>query len=407
MGIFRALRHGMRLQVIFIGLLSSCFVTTYGQIKILFDATKAESAGNADWVIDAALHNISWNPNAYTCTLCSESNPDMVPLPAQPAAGVLTDEAYWNGGLSYWGLDCAYKGYIVHSLPPLTGKITYGDKTNAQDLANYTAFVVCEPNIRFTAAEKTAILNYVRNGGGLYMIADHTNSDRNGDGFDSPAVWNDLLQSNGTGNANPFGIIFDLADISETSTNVAALPATDTILHGPWGNVGKIKISGGTTITINPAANPSVKAAMYKTGGSGNTGIYVAYARYGFGKVVAVSDSSPFDDGTGDPNDNLYNGYTGDAPPHHRNLIMNSTYWLVTRTSYLYVFTGNGYWNDAANWMYNIVPPLTLPSGDSIYINHEAGGKCQLNVTQHISQGAALKVNAGKTLEIPGLLNVN
>ena len=29
------------------------FLSTNAQIKILFDATKAEMAGNADWVIDA------------------------------------------------------------------------------------------------------------------------------------------------------------------------------------------------------------------------------------------------------------------------------------------------------------------------------------------------------------------
>ena len=33
-------------------------VNTNAQIKILFDASKAESAGNADWVIDADLHNL-------------------------------------------------------------------------------------------------------------------------------------------------------------------------------------------------------------------------------------------------------------------------------------------------------------------------------------------------------------
>jgi hypothetical protein len=31
------------------------------QIKILFDATKVEMAGNADWVIDADLHNLYTN----------------------------------------------------------------------------------------------------------------------------------------------------------------------------------------------------------------------------------------------------------------------------------------------------------------------------------------------------------
>jgi hypothetical protein len=381
-------------------------LVNYAQIRILFDATKAESAGNADWVIDADLHNINWNPNAYTCGSCHESNPQQVPAPAQPAAGVVVPETFWDGGLSYWALDCAYKGYVVESLPPLTGRITYGDKTNPQDLTNYAAFIVCEPNILFTASEKTAMLNYVRNGGGLFMISDHTNSDRNFDGFDSPVIWNDFFSNNGTSSTNPFGLTFDISDFSGTSTKVAAVAANDTIIYGPWGSVAKLKWSGGTSITLNTAANATVKPAFYKTNGAGNTGVLVAYARYGFGKVVAVGDSSPFDDGTGDVNDVLYDGYTGDAPPNHRNLIMNATYWLVTRTPYNYEFTGNGNWSDNANWLYNIIPPVILPANDSILVNPVSGGACRLDVSQTIGPGTSFKVNAGKTFTVPGKISI-
>ena len=80
----------------------------------------------------------------------------------------------------------------------------------------------------FTAAEKTAIMNFVANGGGLMMIADHTAattggtdsngynpSDRDGDGYDSPRVWNDLMTNNGINNNNPFGFNIDYVDINE------------------------------------------------------------------------------------------------------------------------------------------------------------------------------------------------
>lgn len=40
-------------------LLFTCITwLSFGQNKILFDASKAQAAGNADWVIDADLHNI-------------------------------------------------------------------------------------------------------------------------------------------------------------------------------------------------------------------------------------------------------------------------------------------------------------------------------------------------------------
>lgn len=40
------------------------FALNAQQVKILFDATKAETANNADWIIDADAHNLGWNPNA-------------------------------------------------------------------------------------------------------------------------------------------------------------------------------------------------------------------------------------------------------------------------------------------------------------------------------------------------------
>ena len=65
-------------------------------------------------------------------------------------------------------------------------------------------YVVCEPNILFTAAEKTAILNYVKNGGSLFIIADHDKSDRNNDGSDAVACGT-TCSSNNTVQTNPFG----------------------------------------------------------------------------------------------------------------------------------------------------------------------------------------------------------
>ncbi len=33
-----------------------------------------------------------------------------------------------------------------------------------------------------SAAEKTAVMKFVQNGGGLFLISDHTGTDRNNDG---------------------------------------------------------------------------------------------------------------------------------------------------------------------------------------------------------------------------------
>lgn len=305
------------------------------QTKILFDATKAETAGSADWVIDADTHNLGYpssNNGAATVGAGSESNAQRIPTPAQSGITASTAESYWKGALSYWGIDCVKHGYTVETLP-YNGAITYGNTSNPQDLSNYKVFIVCEPNIVFTAAEKTAILQFVQNGGGLFMISDHNGSDRNNDGWDSPAIWNDLMTNN-TIQSNPFGMTYDLVDINQTSTNVST-SSTDSLLHGPMGNVSKVTWSDGTTLTLQPSANPTVKASVCKTGTFGNTNVMVAFAHYGNGKVAAIGDSSPCDDGSGDTNDQLYDGYIADAAGNHQKLLLNATIWLATSNATL------------------------------------------------------------------------
>ena len=308
------------------------------QIKILFDATKVQMAGSADWVIDADLHNLYTN-NALNIG-GTESNPQRIPTPAQSTITASTPETYWDGALSHWAIDCVRQGYTVESLP-WNGRITYGDATNAQDLRNYKVFVVDEPNILFSAIEKNAIVNFVKFGGGLMMIADHTISDRNNDGSDSLMIWNDIMTTN-TVQANPFGISFDIADISQTTSAVANLP-TNQILHGPalpvtcsvCGNVTQAKWSNGTTMTLNPTVNSSVTGLIYKSGSSttGTTNVMCASATYLAGKVIAIGDSSIPDDATGDPSDVLYDGYITDAAGNHQKLLMNATIWLATNST--------------------------------------------------------------------------
>lgn len=171
-------------------LLSSVVLAVLGAqgqtIKILFDASQAQMAGNADWVIDADVFNIGTNSAHLMVTGAgNEANPQRYPTPAQSSITSSTAQTYWKGALSYWAIDLVRQGYSVETLP-YNGLITYGVGTNTQDLSNYNAFIVCEPNIRFSTSEKAALLSYVQNGGGLFMIADHTVSDRNNDGWDSP-----------------------------------------------------------------------------------------------------------------------------------------------------------------------------------------------------------------------------
>lgn len=316
-------------------------ISLQAQVKILFDATKAETANNADWVIDAD-QNIN-----------GEANAQRYPTPDQSTVTQSTSESYWKGGISSWGIDLVKKGYWVETLP-YNGKITYGNSTNAQDLSNYKVFVVCEPNILFTAAEKTALMQFVQNGGGLFMVSDHNISDRNNDGYDSPHIWNDFMSNNGV-KSNPFGITFDYVDISGSTTNIPSLP-NDPLLYGIMGNVTQAAWFNGTTMTLAPTSNSSVKGVVYKTGSAfGNTNAMVAYATYGYGKVVGIGDSSPCDDGSGDTGDKLYDGWITDASGNHRTLIINATIWLAASAPTLTVTPANQNVNvSAGNTIFNV-----------------------------------------------------
>jgi SprB repeat/Secretion system C-terminal sorting domain len=288
---------------------------------------KAESAANADWVIDADAYNVGYGTGVPTVGGSgTEANAQRIPTPAQSGITNSTTESYWSGGLSAWAVECVKSGKIVESLP-IGGKITFGDATNPQDLSKYKMYVVCEPNILFSASEKTAILNYVQAGGNLFMIGNHTGSDRNFDGFDSPLIWNDLM-SNNTVKTDPFGFTFNAEKLSQTSSNIANLPS-NPILNGSFGKVAKIQTSGGNSLTINPLQNSSVTGLVFKTGATNNSNVLVASSTFGVGRVVVLCDSSLPDDGTGDQNDVLYDGWLADANGNHRTLILNATEWLT------------------------------------------------------------------------------
>ena len=279
----------------------------FPQKKFLFDNLHAETAGNADWVID------------------EDSNvPGRYPTPAQSTVTSSTAENYWTGALSSWGIALVKLGHNVETLT--SGSITYGT-SNAQDLKNYDVFVVDEPNTLFSASEKTALINFVQNGGGLFMISDHTGSDRNNDGYDSPMIWNDLFTNNGIV-TNPFGMAVDLTNIFQTSTNVAA---GDYLISGTAETVTAMKWSNGATATLNTTANSTVTGVVWTTGSThGNTNLMVARAKYGSGRVVLVCDSSPADDGTGGSGNTLYVGWLDPSVNgSHAALHMNGSLWLA------------------------------------------------------------------------------
>ncbi len=273
--------------------------------RVLFDDTKAETAGNADWII-------------------STSQPD--PLAQDPNPQSETD---WTGAISSWGVGLQKTGQYSLKTLPAGNTITYGDSGNPLDLSNFDAFVLPEPNVRLSAAEKTAVMTFVQNGGGLFLISDHTGSDRNNDGWDSPAIINDLMTDNGVDDTDPFGFSVDLKNIT-TDDPVAIQSSTDPIINGPFGKVTGSILRNGTTFTLHPSDNPNVRGLVWLSTAnqSGTTGAFVVTSTFGSGRVAVWGDSSTIDDGTGQSGNTLYDGWN-DPEGTDAQIALNTTAWLA------------------------------------------------------------------------------
>lgn len=269
--------------------------------RVLFDNSKAETAGNADWIIGTG-------------------QPDPLTQDATPTA-----ETDWTGAISAWGVALQKTGRYSLKTLPSGGTITYGT-TAATDLQNFDTFVLPEPNTRLSASEKTAVMRFVQNGGGLFLVSDHTGADRNNDGWDAVEVINDLMTDNGVDNTDPFGFTVDTGTV-QTDDPRAISSTTDPVLNGVFGKVTGSIIRSGTTATLKPADNPSVKGLVHRTGYSGNTGAFFATSTFGSGRVAFWGDSSPIDDGTGQSGNTLYDGWN-DPAGTNAALALNATDWL-------------------------------------------------------------------------------
>jgi hypothetical protein len=272
--------------------------------RVLFDNTKAETAGNADWII-------------------STSQPDPLGQNSNP-----TSETSWTGALSSWGVALQKTGQYSLKTLPAGNTITYGG-TGALDLKNFDVFVMPEPNVLLSTAEKTAIMKFIQAGGGFFLIVDHTGSDRNNDGEDSVEIGNDLLTNNGVDNTDPFGFSIDSNDISSENA-VAISSSTDPVINGSFGKVTGSIIRDGSTQTLHKADNAAVQGITFRPGSSptGTTGASFTTSTFGSGRVAVWGDSSPIDDGTGQSGNTLYDGWN-DTGGTDAALALNATAWLA------------------------------------------------------------------------------
>lgn len=348
--------------------------------RVLFDARHGQTAGAADWIVDAETAEL-----VFLDFQCRQSNlrhqsGQRFPVPPQETITLQTPETVWSGGISAWAVDL-----VKDALDPERGRdwrieqyawnapeMSFGNPANPQDLSNYDVLILCEPNHLFTDAEAEAIREFVWNGGGLFMIADHETSDRDCSGgpgtrHDSPLILNRLMQTAVDTRRTPpyydpvdpdndygvFGIWFYENDNDDqedqankdfdwfteaTNRNVANDP-DDPILHGPFGNgSGGLGLFASTQIAVSThpeKGNPTARAHIWRNGQNQQANplgvwqrVTLATASYGAGRVVAIPDSSPADDSTGQGD--LHDGWNkASGGVANDVLFLNATEWLA------------------------------------------------------------------------------
>jgi|GEM_PF-3922454 len=182
-------------------------------------------------------------------------------------------------------------------------------------LKKYDAFVIPEPNIKFAPEEEQAIVEYVKGGGGLYMIADHAGADRNNDGWDAVKIFNNF--------STPFGMKFAEKWVKKEMP-VRGKIEQNEITH-------KVKYCGTWGGTVIDILDPALAKGQIFLSEANSGGPYLATSNYGEGRVVAFGDSSPFDDGTGDKgSQQLVDGYNL-LDADHRQLAINTMCFLLKK----------------------------------------------------------------------------
>jgi hypothetical protein len=208
----------------------------------------------------------------------------------------------------------------------------------------------------------------------------------------------------------------DIYEVNNTPAQAKALPA------GFTGNTASVKTTGSNChvgsdydyykIELPAGYNYSISARLHDAYNSSNGTAYTLDALFSDSIAIAGSRWSDAYDDVSPGAVSLLGGGTiyFKVSPYFTGEI--GTYLLdvtVTREQAaisIYTFTGNGNWDNAANWLNGAKPPTTLSSGQEIIINPQVGGECILNVSQTVPAGAKFTVKPNAKFRVVGGLKV-
>ncbi len=276
-----------------------------GSLRVLFDQTLDETASNgpnSDWIVDP------WG---------------RLPTPSNP-----NSRNEWRGSLSSFAFALYQDGHSVENLVAWEQEMTYGDASNAQDLSRYDVVIVIEPSRQLSNSEKAALINFVDDGGGLLLAANHVSADRDSNGWAAVRALNDLFDANPV-RADPFGFRFDPIDIEEELTLERIEAPNHPVIDGPAGTVSRIGLYVGTSAHLS-GGNPDAQGLIVlDDAASSQVDIVVGTASVGEGRVVFVTDSALFGDGS-DSHGNSWTSKDAWNNPalDHAALFVNAVVWL-------------------------------------------------------------------------------
>lgn len=216
----------------------------------------------------------------------------------EPAPRILFDDSHGQSfGNADWTPEHAYSDLADDLRSSFNASVfssgRYSDGIITPELLNdIDLLIIPEPNIRYTYDEKQTIRRFVSSGGSLFLIADHGGSDRNFDGWDSCLIFNDLTEG--------WGISFLGDTFSETPVRGRRVNRCKVI-----NCVKSVGAWAATSIIIDPGSWHWLSIlASEKTGFP-----FIVRGDVGMGRVVAMGDSSAFDDGSGDTTKNRHSAY--------------------------------------------------------------------------------------------------
>ncbi|MBN2056564.1 hypothetical protein JW905_16685 [bacterium] len=221
--------------------------------------------------------------------------------------GQTAGNADWTPHGAYSDLAALFEtaGFTIRSLSH-TGAARF----DREVLRGITVVVAPEPNVMYRREEKRALRDFIETGGGLLVIADHGGSDRDFDGFDSVDVFNSLLGS--------YGLFFTGSTFSEAPVS-GCVSAFHPVMNG-LRSIGAFAATGMRIMSPDAWRGLLTEAT--------DEAYFIVAGEIGRGRVVAIGDSSLFDDGTGAAGDNLHRCL--DSPLYqHEQLALNSLAWLA------------------------------------------------------------------------------